>query len=59
MFVEQSSIKHMILSKPCNLIGWHGNPKAKFAKKYSKLNSSEAILRRKQKLFRNVQSIIL
>ena len=45
-----------ILSKPLNLIG---NQKAKFAKKYSKTISSEAIRGMKQKLCRNVRNISL
>ena len=39
-----------------NLIGCHGNQKAEFAKKYSKINS-EAIWEIKLKLCRNVHSI--
>ena len=42
------------LSKPLNLIGCHGNLKAKFAKKYSKIISSEAIRGIKLKLCRNI-----
>ena len=40
----------LFLSKPLNLIGCHGNQKSEFAKKYSKINSSEAIWGRKLKL---------
>ena len=46
-------------SKPLNLIGCHGNRKDKFAKKYSKINSSEAIMGVKLKLCRNVHNISL
>ena len=38
-----------ILSKPLNLIGCHDNQNAKFAKKYSKIFSSEVIRGMKQK----------
>ena len=47
-----------ILSKPLNLIGCHGNQKAKFVKKYKK-NISEAIRGMKLKLCRNVHNISL
>ena len=42
-----------------NLIGCHGNRNAKFAKKYSKIFSSEAIRGMKLKLCRNVHNISL
>ena len=45
------------LSKPLNLIGCHGNRKAKFEKQYSEIISSEAIRGIKLKLCRNVQNI--
>ena len=45
------------LSKPLNLIGWHGNPKDQFAYNIKKINSSEAIWGMKLKLCRNVHSI--
>ena len=45
------------LSKPLNSIGCHGNQKAQFAHKKSKINSSEAICGIKLKLCRNVHSI--
>ena len=48
-----------ILSKPLNLIGCHGNRKAKFAKTYSNIISSEAIRGMKLKLCRNVHNISL
>ena len=48
-----------ILSKPLNLISCHDNWKAKFAKKYSKIISSEAIRGMKLKLCRNVHNIML
>ena len=48
-----------ILSKPLNLIGCHGNLKAKFLKKYSKIFSSEAIRGMKLKLCINVHDISL
>ena len=48
-----------ILSKPLNLIGCYGNRKTKFAKKYSKIISSEAIRVMKLKLCRNVYNISL
>ena len=47
------------LSKALNLIGCHGNQKDKFAEKYSKIISSEAIWRMKLKLCRNVHNISL
>ena len=47
------------LSKPLNLIGCHGNQKAKFEKKYSKLIYSEAIRGIKLKLCKNVHNIPL
>ena len=46
-----------ILSKLLNLIGCHGNRKAKFAKKYSKIIFSEAIRGMKLKLCRTVHNI--
>ena len=48
-----------ILSKPLNLIGSYGNRKAKFANKFSKIISSEAIRWMKLKLYRNVHNINL
>ena len=48
-----------ILSKPLNLNGCHRNRNAKFAIKYSKINSSEAIRGMKLKLYRNVHNISL
>ena len=48
-----------ILSKPLNLIGCHGNRKAKFAKKYSEIISEEAIRGMKLKLCRNVHNMKL
>ena len=48
----------LILSKLLNLIGYHVNQKVKFAKKYTKIISSEAIMM-KLKLYRNVQNISL
>ena len=47
------------LSKPLNLIGCHGNWKAKIAKKYYKIISLEAIRGIKLKLCRNVHNISL
>ena len=47
------------LSKLLNLIGCHGNQKDKFAKKYSKIISSEAIRGMKLKLCRNVHNLRL
>ena len=47
----------LILSKPLNLIGYYGNRKVKFAKKYSKIISSEAISG--MKLCRNIHNISL
>ena len=47
------------LSKPLNLIGYHGNQNFKFAKKYSKIISSEAIRGMKLKLHRKVHNISL
>ena len=47
-----------ILYKPLNLIGWHGNRKAKFAKKCSKI-FSEAVRGMKLKLCRNFHNISL
>ena len=47
-----------ILSKVLNLIGCHGNWKAKFMKKYLKI-TSEAIRGMKLKLYRNVHNISL
>ena len=46
-----------ILPKPLNSIGCHGNRKAKFVNKFSKIVSSEAIRGMKLKLCRNVHSI--
>ena len=46
-----------ILSKPLHLIGCHGNRKDKFAKKYSKLISPEAIMGVQLKLCRNLHNI--
>ena len=46
-----------ILSKPLNLISCHGNQKDKFAKKYSKIISSEAVRGMKLKLCRNIHNI--
>ena len=48
-----------ILSKPQNLIGFYGNSKVKFAKKYSKMISSEAVWGMKLKLCRDVHTISL
>ena len=48
-----------ILSKLLNLIGCHGNRKDKFAKKCSKIFSSEAIRGMNLKLCRNVHNISL
>ena len=48
-----------ILSKPLNLIGCHGNRNIKFAKKYSKIISSEAIRGMKLKLYRNVTEMFI
>ena len=48
-----------ILTKPLNLIVCHGNRKAKFANKFSKLISSDAIRGMKPKLCRNVHNISL
>ena len=47
-----------ILSKPLNLIGWHGSRKAKFEKKIFKI-ISEAIKRTKLKLCDTIYSISL
>ena len=46
-----------ILSKLLNLIGCHGNRKDKFARKHSKIFSSEAIRGMNPKLCRNVHNI--
>ena len=48
-----------ILCKSLNLIGCHGIRNTKFAKKYSKIFSSEAIRGMKLKLCRNVHNISL
>ena len=48
-----------MLSKPLNLIGCHGNRKDIFAKKYSKIISSETIRGMELKLCRNVHNISL
>ena len=48
-FLSMSSTKQIILSKR---LGCHGNRKAKFEKKYSKITSSEAIRGIKLKLWR-------
>ena len=48
-----------ILSKSLNLIGYHGNIKGKFSKKYSKIFSSEAIRGMKLKLCIHVYDISL
>ena len=48
-----------ILSKLLNLIGCHGNRKAKFAKIFGKIIFSEAIREMKLKLRRNVHNISL
>ena len=48
-----------ILSKPLNLIGCHGNSRDKFAKKYSKIISLEALRGMKLKVCRNVHNISL
>ena len=45
-----------ILSKSLNLIGCHGNIKGKFSKKYSKIDSSEAVWGIKLKLCRIVSN---
>ena len=45
------------LFKPLNCICLHGNRKAKFAKKYSLVNTSEALWGIKLKLCRNVYNI--
>ena len=45
------------LSKTLNLIGWHGNRKAKCANKFSKIISTEATMGVKLKLCRNVYNI--
>ena len=45
-----------ILSRSLNLIGCHGNIKGKFSKKYSKINSSEAVWGIKLKLCRIVSN---
>ena len=50
---------YIFLSNPLNLIGCHGNRKAKFAKKYSKIISTEAIRGMKLKLWRPVYNISL
>ena len=47
------------LSKPLNLIGCHGNQKAKFEKKYKKIIYSEAIRGIKLKVCRDVHNISL
>ena len=49
----------LILSKLLNMIGCHGNRKAKFAKKNWKIINSEAIREMKLKLRRNVHNITL
>ena len=49
----------LILSKRLNLIGYHSNQKVRFAKKYSKVISSEGIKGMKLKLYRNVHNISL
>ena len=59
MFLEWSSTNHMNFVQLLNLIGCHGNWNAKFAKKYSKILSSEAIRGMKLKLCRNVHNISL
>ena len=60
MFLEWSSTIHnLILSKSLNLIGCHGNRKAKFLKNYSKIFSSEAIRGMKLKLSIHVHDISL
>ena len=48
-----------ILSKLLNLIGCHGNQRAKFMKKYKKNISSEVLTGMKLKLCRNVHNISL
>ena len=48
-----------ILSKLVNLMGCHGNRKAKFAKKFWKIINSDAIREMKLKLRRNVHNISL
>ena len=48
----------LILSKPLNLIGCHGNRKANLRKEYSKIISSEAIREMKLKLCRIVHNIV-
>ena len=59
MFLERSSTKHSFLLQPLNLIGYHGNPKAKFAKNFSKINSSEAVWGIKLKLCSIVSNVSL
>ena len=45
MFREWSSTKHTFLLQPLNLIGNHGNQKAKFAKTYLKPTSKKPCVR--------------
>ena len=47
---------HMNFVQITDLIGCHGNINGKFSKKYSKINSSEAIWGIKQKLSRIVSN---
>ena len=62
MFVEWSSTKHILLSKPLNLIDCHDNQKGKFAKNVQKSTPQklyDPICGIMLKLGRNVQSISL
>ena len=49
----------LILTKPLNLSGCHGNQNDKFAKIYSKIISSEAMRQKKLKLCRHFHNIKL
>ena len=56
IFLEKSSTIHMNLSISLNLIGCNGKNMGKFSKKYSKINSSEAVWGIKRKLCRIVSN---
>ena len=59
MFVEWSSTKYILLSKPLYLIDCHGNQKAEFAKNIQKSTPQNLYWGIKLKLCRNVHSISL
>ena len=52
-------MKHMNFVQAAELIGFHGNRKDKFLKKYSNIFFSEAIKEMNMKLCRNVHNISL